>query len=165
MKLLRDNVDLLRRLLSLIELLDNKIWRSKVSSINNETIGRHCRHIADFYLQFINGLDTGCVDYDKRNRNILFEENLNVAKSVIEDILHAFSKNKIKDNTLKINMNQSMKSGSFNSNVKRELMFLYDHTIHHAHIIQIAVSNEFYHLNFKDEFYSPSTIESKECVK
>ena len=85
----------------------------------------------------------------------------NVAKSVIEDILHTFSKNKIEDKTLKIKMNQSMKSGSINSNVKRELMFLYDHTIHHAHIIQIAVSNEFYYLNFKDEFYSPSTIESK----
>ena len=165
MKLLRDNVDLLRRLLSLIELLDNKIWTSKISSINNETIGRHYRHIVDFYLQFINGLDSGCVDYDKRNRDISFEENLNFAKSVVEDILHTFSKYNIEDKTLKINMNQSMKSGSINSNVKRELMFLYDHTIHHAHIIQIAVSNEFYYLNFNDEFYSPSTIESKECVK
>jgi len=68
---------------------------------------------------------------------------------------------KIEDKNLNINMNKSMNSGIINSNVKRELMFLYDHAIHHAHIIQIAVSNEYPNLNFKDEFYSPSTIESK----
>ena len=161
MKLFRDNINLIRRLLSLSEFLDNESWTCKVPSINNESIGRHYRHIADFYLQFINGLDSGCVDYDNRTRNLSFEENLDFAKSVLMDISKTLSGYKIEDKNLNINMNKSMNSGIINSNVKRELMFLYDHAIHHAHIIQIAVSNEYPNLNFKDEFYSPSTIESK----
>ena len=165
MKLFKDNIDLIRRLLSLIELLDNDRWKHKISSINNETIGRHYRHIADFYLQLIEGINSDCVDYDRRARNVSFEENINIAKVTLEEISNNLAAHTIEDKFLRINMNQSMGLGFMDSSLKRELMFVYDHAIHHAHIIQIAVSNEFPSLNFNDEFYSPSTIESLECAK
>ena len=165
MKLFRDNIDLISRLLALIELLDNDRWKYKIYSINNETIGRHYRHIADFYLQLITGINSGYIDYDKRARNVSFEENIDFAKMTLERISHDLAVFKIEDKVIRVNMNQSMGSGSIDSSIKRELMFVYDHAIHHAHIIQIAVSNEFLDLNFKDEFYSPSTIESLECAK
>ena len=165
MKLFRDNIDLISRLLTLIELLDNDRWKYEICSINNETIGRHYRHIADFYLQLIAGINSGYIDYDKRARNLSFEENIDFAKITLERISHDLAVSKIEDKVIRVNMNQSMGSGSMDSTIKRELMFVYDHAIHHAHIIQIAVSNEFPNLNFNDEFYSPSTIESLECAK
>ena len=165
MKLFRDNIDLISRLLALIELLDNDRWKYKIYSINNETIGRHYRHIADFYLQLITGINSGYIDYDKRARNLSFEENINIAKVTLEEISNNLEAHTIKDKFLRINMNKSMGSGPMDSSLKRELMFVYYHAIHHAHIIQIAVSNEFPNLNFNDEFYSPSTIESLECAK
>ena len=165
MKLLKDNIRLISRLLSLIDLLDNDKWNHRICSINNETIGRHYRHIADFYLQFIDGIYLEFIDYDKRSRDESFEKNISFAKEVLLRISSNFETLKIEDKAIKINMNQSMGVGSIESSIERELMFIYDHAIHHAHIIQIAVSNEFPGLNFKDQFYSHSTIESIECVK
>jgi len=165
MKLFEDNIDLINRLGSLIKLLDNDKWKQHISSINNETIGRHYRHIADFYLQLIAGMNSGYIDYDNRARDVSFEENIDFASAALDRICSKLAAYTIEDKVVIINMNQSMGSGPFNSSIKRELMFVYDHALHHAHIIQTAVSNEFPNLSFKDKFYSPSTIESLECVK
>ena len=44
-------------------------------------------------------------------------------------------------------------------------MYIADHAIHHGHIIQIAIQNEFNDLEISDLFYSPSTLESMKCVQ
>ena len=115
MKLLKDNIRLISRLLSLIDLLDNDKWNHKICSINNETIGRHCRHISDFYLQFIDGIYLEFIDYDKRSRDESFEKNINFAREVLMRISSNFETLKIEDKAIRINMNQSMGAGFIDS--------------------------------------------------
>ena len=52
----------------IINPLEN-IYSIKDSHLNNESIGRHVRHIIDFYLCFINGIGANHMNYDLRDRN------------------------------------------------------------------------------------------------
>ena len=105
------------------------------------------------------------INYDRRERSEKFELQSIYAK----DIFNKIKKNLLlcleNEDKINIKMNQSIFSDTIESSINRELMFLYDHAIHHAHIIQIAITNQFPELNFKEEFYSPSTLESLECVQ
>lgn len=165
MKLIKHNITLIDRFMPLIDILDDAQWSTEIPSINNETVGRHFRHISDFYLQFIQGLQSKEINYDRRERSEKFELQSIYAK----DIFNKIKKNLLlcleNEDKINIKMNQSIFPDTIESSINRELMFLYDHAIHHAHIIQIAITNQFPELNFKEEFYSPSTLESLECVQ
>ena len=68
------NILTLNNLAQLISPLD-KIYSQKNHHLNNETIGRHVRHIIDFYLCFIKGIQNRTINYDKRERNKKVENN------------------------------------------------------------------------------------------
>lgn len=165
MKLIKHNISLIDRFIPLIDILDDVQWSTKISSINNETIGRHFRHIADFYLQFIQGFQSKEINYDRRGRSEKFEIQSTHAKDVFNKIKKNLLLCSGNEDKIRIRMNQPISPDAIKSSIDRELMFLYDHAIHHAHIIQIAITNQFPELNFKEEFYSPSTLESLECAQ
>lgn len=58
-------------------------------TLRDASVGKHVRHILEFYecLLFNNLENT--VNYDERKRNILLEENLNYAKKFIANIIDA----------------------------------------------------------------------------
>ena len=164
MNLVKYNVKLIERLIDLIEMFDDKKWSSLISTINNETIGRHFRHISDFYIQFFEGVLNKNINYDKRSRNELVERKPEAAIQVFNEIIKNFN-NSLDDDSIQITMNSTICDEKITSSITRELMNLIDHTIHHGHIIQIAIQNEFTSIDIKESFYSPSTIASLKCVQ
>ena len=76
------NIITLNNLIKLISPLD-KIYAQKNIHLNNETIGKHVRHIIDFYLCFINGIKIKFIDYDKRERNKKVENDKEYAIKTI----------------------------------------------------------------------------------
>ena len=157
------NIVTLNNLAKLISPLD-KIYSQKNSHLINETIGKHVRHIIDFYLCFINGIKIKFIDYDKRERNTKVENDKEYAIKTISSIVDQLNNNYL-NTPITINLNLSITKSSLNSSIERELMYIADHAIHHGHIIQLFVKNYFPNDYNKIEFYSPSTLDYSQCVK
>jgi len=164
MNLIRYNVQLIERLIDIIKKFDDEKWSYSIATINNETVGRHFRHISDFYIQFFEGVSDRDINYDERIRNELVEKNPIVAIEVFDEIIKKFDFS-IDEKPIHIRMNLTIYEQKITTTIHRELMNLIDHTIHHGHIIQIAIQNEFPNIDIKDSFYSPSTIASIKCVQ
>ena len=161
--LIQFNIETLNNLAKLISPLD-KIYSQKNSHLINETIGKHVRHIIDFYLCFINGIKNKFIDYDKRERNTKVENDKEYAIQTISAIIDQLN-NGYLNTPITINLNLSITKSSLKSSLERELMYIVDHAIHHGHIIQIFIKN--HHPNYYNniEFYSPSTLDYIKCVK
>ena len=157
------NIITLNNLIKLISPLD-KIYAQKNIHLNNETIGKHVRHIIDFYLCFINGIKIKFIDYDKRERNKKVENDKEYAIKTISVIINLL-KNSYLNTPITINLNLSITKSSLNSSIERELMYIVDHAIHHGHIIQLFIQNHYPNGYNNIEFYSPSTLDHAQCVK
>ena len=157
------NIITLNNLVKLISPLD-KIYAQKNIHLNNETIGKHVRHIIDFYLCFINGIKIKFIDYDKRERNKKVENDKEYAIKTISVIINLL-KNSHLNTPITINLNLSITKSSLNSSIERELMYIVDHAIHHGHIIQLFIKNHYPNDYNNIEFYSPSTLDRAQCVK
>ena len=157
------NIVTLNNLVKLISPLD-KIYAQKNIHLNNETIGKHVRHIIDFYLCFINGIKIKFIDYDKRERNKKVENDKEYAIKTISVIINLL-KNSHLNTPITINLNLSITKSSLNSSIERELMYIADHAIHHGHIIQLFIKNYYPNDYNNIEFYSPSTLDHAQCVK
>ena len=157
------NIITLNNLVKLISPLD-KIYAQKNIHLNNETIGKHVRHIIDFYLCFINGIKIKFIDYDKRERNKKVENDKEYAIKTISVIINLL-KNSYLNTPITINLNLSTTKSSLKSSIERELMYIVDHAIHHGHIIQLFIKNYYPNDYNNIEFYSPSTLDRAQCVK
>ena len=162
--LINFNIDTLSKILFVIETLES-VWSRKNKNFNNETIGRHIRHIIDFYLCFICHIDSNFIDYDTRKRSVKIESNISFARNKIEEIIYFLKNTDLVDKDIKVRMNSSVSNLDLNSSIFRELMHIADHAIHHANLIQVIIKNEFPDLERNCNFYSPSTIDSKRCAQ
>ncbi len=162
--LINFNIDTLSKILFTIETLES-VWSRKNKNFNNETIGRHIRHIIDFYLCFICHIDSNFIDYDTRKRSVKIESNISFARNKIEEIIYFLKNTDLVDKNIKVRMNSSVSNLDLNSSIFRELMHIADHAIHHANLVQVIIKNEFPDLERNCNFYSPSTIDSKRCVQ
>ena len=162
--LINFNIDTLSKILFVIETLES-VWSRKNKNFNNETIGRHIRHIIDFYLCFIGYIDSNFIDYDARKRSAKIESDISFARNKIEEIIYFLKNTDLVDKDIKVRMNSSVSNLDLNSSIFRELMHIADHAIHHANLIQVIIKNEFPDLERNCNFYSPSTIDSKRCAQ
>ena len=162
--LIKFNIDTLSKILFLIEPLEN-VWSKKNINFNNETIGRHIRHIIDFYLCFKNHIDKDYIDYDSRTRNNKIETDIYFARKQFDEIIYFLKNKNLNDKNINVKMNSSVCNQKLHSTLYRELMHVADHAIHHANLVQIIIKNEFPNLDKKCNFYSPSTIDSKRCAQ
>ena len=158
--LIEYNILILNRFIDLIDLLDQAKWIKKNNSINDESVSRHVRHVYNFYECFLRGFNAGKIDYDSRVRDNHFERDISYARTKVSTLIKEFSLIDSQDANLEILLNNSISNSKIDSTLRRELMGLIDHSIHHGHILQIAIKNEFKDIKFKDKFYSPSTLES-----
>jgi len=163
--LINFNIELINKVIKLILPLEN-IYSNSIKDINDETIGRHIRHIIDFYLCFIIGINKNSfINYDRRQRNKKVENDISTAKKELDKILFFLKSNKHINRKLKVALNFSIAKKYYKSTYERELMHLADHTIHHGHIIQIILNSYFPDFRTDIYFYSPSTLDSIKCVK
>ena len=137
------NIQIITQLTDLLNDVELSVYKDALRPLHYSTTGQHVRHITEFYLCLLQGYETGIVDYDARERNLLIE----VDKDFTIEILEKIQKDLTNLNSDKL---LTLKSG-FGSNeyIKmptsffRELTYLIEHTIHHLAIIKIGL-NEVY---------------------
>lgn len=99
-------------------------------------IGGHFRHNLDFANSFLNGLETGKIDYGKRERNERIEQNRAFAIEQIvflirrlQDVQDDFFEKEI---AVRSEIDESVWHAS---SAGRELEFLHSHTVHHHALV------------------------------
>jgi len=113
---------------------------------NGSTLGQHCRHIIDFYRCVIQGAFCGEVNYACRDRSSAIENNIELAQSQLAE-LQRIVRELCNDEPLKIVTDFHQDVGNehevVQSSIGRELMYAYDHAIHHLAMIKIGIKENF----------------------
>lgn len=107
--------------------------------------GQHMRHILDHYLALKAGLESGCIDYNKRNRASDIETDPNAALQQWCGIEHWLAAISERDGALPVQVIsevslQQQRSLSATSSLARELVFVASHAIHHFSLLAISQS-------------------------
>ncbi len=167
MNTIQANQAILQQMIDLVNALDNPTYRQALESFNGSSIGQHFRHIIGFY-QCIFNCDNHTIDYSRRERNKTIETENQTAISVL---------NQLQSNINKINATNQVNvltdfSSNFstdrdivNSTYGRELMYAFDHAIHHLAIIKIGLKVHFPKIAVDENLgVAPSTIQYQKTV-
>lgn len=148
-----------------IDQLTPENYRLGLSEFEGSSLGQHFRHILEFLQCLEDGVQSGIVDYAARNRNPIYENNPEVAQAAFEAFSNALNSF---DATLPVQVRAEFGSDErpcYSSTLGRELLFVYDHAIHHLAIIKIGLKCQLPHVTVeKDLGVSPSTIKARTKV-
>lgn len=158
-----------KQMVDLLHQLDNKEFTTPLPSFNQSSIGQHFRHIFDFYICLINGNKKGTIDYCNRERNPLIEQDKNTAIAVLQNInneVKQLDENKnisvISDFSSHIETERAVISSS----IGRELMYAFDHALHHLALIKIGLLVHYPEIKVdKNLGVAPSTIKYQKKVQ
>ena len=139
----------LLQLEQILHQLSDEDYTCPLSILNGQTIGKHVRHIVEFYQCLMEAKSIVC--YDERKRNILLETSTEYSISIVDRIMD-------KIDTLDFNQNIQLKQlvndevFFVNSTIGRELIYCIDHSIHHFAIIKMALKENFKTLDLTEDF-------------
>ncbi len=153
---------LINQIIETLKQLDDEQYSQKLTIFGGATLGQHFRHIFDFYHCLQSGILNGTVNYSKRKRNPQIENHtaeairqFSATKQLVTHMSLFDQLAVIPDFSPQLG-NHSL---SFSSSVGRELMYAYDHAIHHLAIIKIGVKSQFPGLEIDPDLgIAPSTI-------
>jgi uncharacterized damage-inducible protein DinB len=140
--------EILNQISELVSELSDEQYNVMLPILSNSSIGKHVRHIVEFYQCLTNGLSEGYVNYDKRERNLLLENNRGYTKNAIKIISNCIAI--IQDNSLLLNTSHDNTVSTMNTSIFRELTYNMEHAIHHLAIIKIGIKNSFEEVNLSE---------------
>ncbi|WP_281322724.1 DinB family protein [Flavobacterium aestivum] len=153
----------LDELVDLLNQLSEKEYSKSCYELSGASIGEHTRHIVEMFQCLNQNYDSGTVNYDKRERNVLIQTNTDFAIQKIFDV-----KNSIQKENKELELEQMIDGTAIKiqSNYYRELLYNLEHCIHHQALIKVAIlkfENVAVHENFG---VARSTVEyRKQCVQ
>lgn len=137
-KVAREN---LYQLKDLLKNISNEQFTVKHDVLSGASIGEHIRHILEFYLLLVSGSFSGTISYDKRERDIRIENDLDFAIHTIERLLLGVD---TLEEKLQVKFEGAYTvDGSsptmIGSSVGRELAYCIEHSIHHQALIKAGL--------------------------
>ncbi len=113
---------------------------------NGSTLGQHFRHILDFYSCVVKGASHGEVNYGCRDRSVSIETNIKLAQDQFAQLqgqIDGLSDDQVLGVVTDFHKEAGDGHEVVQSSVGRELMFAYDHAIHHMAMIRIGIRDQF----------------------
>jgi uncharacterized damage-inducible protein DinB len=152
---------LLRELGEVIERLTDEQYVQKPVGVMPGSLGGHVRHCLDHVTALLGALETGSLDYDRRERGTAVEKSRAAALAAIHHAgneLSQITKEDIRMRlTVRVLMTAEAEAIDVGSTVGRELAYVLSHTIHHNAIIGSMVKT--LGGNLPERFgYAPSTV-------
>ena len=171
MQLQQISVDILGQIVGVCNQLDDDSFSKPLDILSGNTIGKHVRHIIEFYDLMMIGCQTGTVDYDKRSHDKVLEENRVMAIEKMNALCtEIMSINQ--DQDLRMSANYSIDQVNpvdIKTTMFRELQYNIEHAVHHMAIIKIALINSFDQVTIPEGFgIAYSTIKyqrDSECAQ
>jgi hypothetical protein len=109
-----------------------------VPALSGASIGQHVRHVLDLFICLQNGLETGFVNYENRQRNPAIEQSVQMAIAAIDSIVSRLNN---------ANRDLVLEAGPYGdaggnqllmTSYLRELLYNLEHTVHHMALLRIA---------------------------
>ena len=132
------NIDFLQQGASLIRRLEHDQFTGASILVPGGTAGSHFRHCLDFYASFLRGLQSGEIDYDRRDRTPQWETQPERALDAVAHVVEKLQGLRQEDLQRPLQVRGDGPpddDGWSQSTVGRELQYLLSHTIHHYAII------------------------------
>jgi hypothetical protein len=135
-------------------------------NLYSNTIGQHVRHIIELFQCLEKGYVDGLVNYEKRERDIIIENDKKLAEKLLHDI-HAVLNKPNKELVLEACYDDmSNEQLSLATNYYREIAYNLEHTIHHMALIRTGISEVSNILVPEDFGVATSTIKyRKQCAQ
>jgi uncharacterized glyoxalase superfamily protein PhnB len=157
-KQITDITDILRQ-------LSPSEYAQELSLLNGSSIGKHIRHIIEFYEALFTAQKTKKLCYDHRERKMILEDNLSYTLHFLEEmkeqcILLA------QNVPLVMEAQYDKYTYEVNTSLHREIIYNIEHTVHHLAIIRIALMACFPDVRIPENFgYAASTIQFQEKIQ
>lgn len=162
------NQQIIRQMTDLLDMINNQIYTQPLEVFKGSSVGQHFRHILDFYLCLIKGIQAGTVDYAGRDRNPLAESDIHFIKQAfcnVSQTIDQFSE----ETQVKVRgdfSTQVEQRPELLSSIGRELMFAYDHAVHHLAMIKIGIAIVAPNLTLDSNLgVAPSTIKHRSGIE
>lgn len=159
----------LQEIKQLIISLSKEQYTFKSRLLSGAAIGQHVRHILEFYTCLMNGVKTGTVNYDRRERNSELETDISCAIHRMDEICNSIgSIGNSEELILEGNFSSSkQKPVKIKTSFNRELAYCLEHSIHHQALIRIGLIEQGIENLITPGFgLAPATIRHREkCVQ
>jgi uncharacterized damage-inducible protein DinB len=137
--LIETNQYILQQLIDLLQQLSEQTYQQPLEVFEGNSIGQHVRHVTEFYTCLLQGLPQQRVNYDKRARNYLIEQQPAVAMEILQMALLDLSAVRA-DTPLTLETAFGQEAlVEVPSSFLRELIYLIEHAIHHMALIRIGL--------------------------
>ena len=158
----KTNIQIITQLTDLLNDIESVVYKDALRPLHYSTMGQHVRHITEFYLCLLKGYETGVVDYDARERNLLIEIDKDFTVETLENVIQELEKLETdKSLTLKSSFGRE-EAIEMPTSFFRELTYLIEHTIHHLAIIKIGLNEVYPEIEISKNFgVAHSTIRFK----
>ncbi|WP_080055792.1 DinB family protein [Spirosoma aerolatum] len=145
MSLKSASTDILMQLAEVVGQLADDDYARPLSVLSGNTIGKHVRHILEFYELLVASIQMGQLNYDRRQRDLRLEVDTDEALrriGAVDRTIHRIDLNQplILTADLSVKGNEVVQ---IPSSIARELLYNIEHAIHHMALIQIAIQNDF----------------------
>lgn len=171
MQLQQISIDILKQLIAVSDQLQDEDFRLPLDILSVNSIGKHIRHIIEFYDLMMVGDQSGHVDYDKRSHDKVLEDNRIMAIEKMNALIKEIE-GITADKNILMSANYSLDSNDpvqINTTLYRELQYNIEHAVHHMAIIKIAVLHDFKSVSIPEGFgVAYSTIKyqrDSECAQ
>ncbi len=132
------NIYVLNQARDLLRKLDDAAYCAHAMG-GRSAVGVHLRHALDFYALFLDGINDGRIDYDRRARDKRVEQSRDVALERIDELIAHLRALTDLDRAIRVKVDigdDPANTGNYSaSSVRRELQSLVGHTIHHFALI------------------------------
>ena len=169
MMLTHATFEVLNQLAALLEQLDEEEYSLTLPVISNNSIGKHVRHILEFYICLLQGQDGGVIDYDLRKRDVRLETEISYALHNINNInalIIQIAENK--KLTLIVGFSETDENAAIETTLYREMAYNIEHVIHHFALIKIAVETALAEVKIPENFgvaFSTIKHQHKTCAQ
>lgn len=146
-------LDILNQLQQVVEQIKPEDFSRKTSTLN-ASVGQHLRHTLEFFLCLEKGTAEGVINYDKRNHDVLIEEDKFIALATIGKIAEFVKSNApSKPLLLEIGYNSHNDAcEAIPTTFLRELTYNIEHAVHHMAIMKIGLREVAPYLRLPENF-------------
>ncbi|AAS71156.1 hypothetical protein LA733_0669 [Leptospira interrogans] len=142
------------QLTDLLSSIEEKEYSKNISQLSDLSVGKHVRHCIEILENLILGIETLNISYDQRKRNPLYENSPLAARDKIFELLsklESITENEKIELTYLVDPYKGLEEKTI-TNIKREFLYVQDHTIHHMAIIKLYAECFLHNVSFPEEF-------------
>jgi uncharacterized damage-inducible protein DinB len=152
---------ILGQLIQLVNRLSAEEYARSATVLGNHSLGQHIRHIIEFFTCLEQGMQRGCVNYDRRAHDKLLESDKYLALEVLHRIQN-FVNNPPPNSNLLLELDYAVNPAEMQqvpTNFLRELVYNIEHAVHHMALIRLGVREVAPHITLPPDFgVAASTI-------